>query len=231
MTTTTSRRTVLAAGAGAGAVSLMGLQTAEAATPKTMVLGSSGASVLRLQNRLASLGYWVGTPDGSFGALTQQAVWAVQKAAGQRRSGRADLAVTGVLQRGMRPTPRTTSGTVIECDLRKQLLLIVVNGKLKYTLNTSTGNNERYYSQGTWSTAVTPTGRYSIYRRYTGGWETGPLGSMWKPAYWHRGWAIHGSGSIPPYPASHGCNRVSNPSMDMLYVENHVAMGRQVWIY
>lgn len=230
MTSIASRRTVLAAGAGAGALGLIGAPQATAA-PNAMVLGSSGPSVVRLQNRLNALGYWVGTADGSFGALTQQAVWAVQKAAGQRRSGRADLALQGALQRGIRPVPRTKSGNVIEVDLRRQLLMVVTNGKLRFTINTSTGNGERYYSQGTWSTAVTPTGSYSIYRRYTAGWETGPLGSMWKPAYWYRGWAIHGSGSIPPYPASHGCCRVSNPSMDMLYATNVVAMSARVWVY
>jgi N-acetylmuramoyl-L-alanine amidase len=231
MENTTSRRTILTAGAGAGALGLLGASAAEAATPNTMLLGSSGASVTRLQNRLNALGYWVGTADGHFGALTQQAVWAVQKAAGQRRSGRADLAVLGVLQRGVRPTPRTRSGNCIEVDLKRQLLMVVNNGALRVILNTSTGSGERYYSRGTWSTAVTPTGTYWIGRRYTAGWETGPLGSMWKPAYWYQGWAIHGSGSIPPYPASHGCCRLSTAGMDMLYAQNYVPTGAKVWVY
>ena len=43
--------------------------------------GASGPAVLVLQQRLASLGYWLGTPDGKFSDSTEQAVYALQKAA------------------------------------------------------------------------------------------------------------------------------------------------------
>ena len=56
--------------------------------PRTsLVRGDSGPKVLALQQRLKELGYWLGAPDGSFGSLTQQAVWAFQKSAGLRRDG------------------------------------------------------------------------------------------------------------------------------------------------
>ena len=50
-------------------------------------LGDSGSSVRRLQELLNGLGYWVGPPNGVFGDSTQQAVWALQKAAGLTRDG------------------------------------------------------------------------------------------------------------------------------------------------
>ena len=49
--------------------------------------GATGAAVLALQQRLTALGYWLGTPDGKFGDSTEQAVWALQKAAGSAGAG------------------------------------------------------------------------------------------------------------------------------------------------
>ncbi len=39
--------------------------------------GDNGPAVLELQEQLSSTGYWLGTPDGGFGHLTQQAVYAL----------------------------------------------------------------------------------------------------------------------------------------------------------
>jgi lipoprotein-anchoring transpeptidase ErfK/SrfK len=166
-----------------------------------------------------------------FGHLTQQAVWAVQKVAGLGRDGVVGPLTWAALDAGKRPTPRYRSGTHIEVDKRRQILMVVVSGALSMTLNTSTGSGARYYSDGVWKTAYTPTGTYSIYSRYTSGWQTGPLGSMWRPAYWYRGWALHGSTSIPPYPASHGCIRISTSAMNTLYSRGLVPVGRRIIIY
>ena len=35
-----------------------------------------------------------------------------------------------------------------------------------------------------------------------------PLGRLWNPLYFYRGYAIHGSTTVPSVPASHGCVRV-----------------------
>jgi len=43
--------------------------------------------VASLQSQLYALGYWVDTTNGSFDDSTQQAVWALQKAAGLTRDG------------------------------------------------------------------------------------------------------------------------------------------------
>ena len=45
------------------------------------------AEVAQLQQRLLSLGYWLGTPDGEYGTLTVQAVMAFQKVHGLSRDG------------------------------------------------------------------------------------------------------------------------------------------------
>ena len=53
-------------------------------------VGAKGAEVKAVQERLTALGYWNGKADGSFGSLTRQAVFALQKAAGLGRDGVED---------------------------------------------------------------------------------------------------------------------------------------------
>lgn len=228
-----TRRATLTTAAGAGLLGLaaMGAAPAGAATRPSLRRGSTGSYVVAAQNRLNQLGYWCGRADGSFGHLTQQAVWALQKVAHVSRDGVIGSTTWGLLDRGVRGNPRSTTGTVIECDLAENTLMLVSGGRLRYTLNTSTGNGERYYSRGMWRTAYTPRGQFSVYWRYTSGWQYGSLGAMWRPAYFKSGWAIHGSTSIPPYPASHGCLRVSTAAMNKLYAEGWPTVGRRVWIY
>ena len=110
--------------------------------------GASGAAVLALQQRLTALGYWLGTPDGKFGDSTEQAVWALQKAAGISRSGVVGPATQTALAEGVIPQPRSTSGYVIEVDLENDLVMLVTNGKIDFTLNTSTGGGYRYTQDG-----------------------------------------------------------------------------------
>lgn len=230
-----SRRSAVTAGLGAGVLGASALVMTDAAAmpvpERTVQYGSTGPAVENLQHRLNFLGYWCGKPDGRYGHVTQQAVWAVQKTAGLRRDSVVTPATWDALRAGTKPRPKTTSGTAIEVNIGKQILMVVSNGTLLYTLNTSTGSGERYYSGGAWKTARTPTGSYSIYYRWSNGWQNGSLGSMWRPTYWRGDFAIHGSQSIPPYPASHGCCRVSTAAQDMLWAGGWVNMGRKVWLY
>lgn len=54
---------------------------------------------------------------------------------------------------------------------------------------------------------------------------------LYRPRYFVGGYAIHGSPSIPPFPASHGCARVSNAAINFIWSENLLPMGSQVWSY
>ena len=67
--------------------------------------GDAGSSVLRLQQVLNGLGYWVGPANGVFGDSTQQAVWALQKAAGLSRDGVVGTRTVVALASGVVPTP------------------------------------------------------------------------------------------------------------------------------
>ena len=57
------------------------LPTSPPPAPPTLSPAASGAAVASLQTKLLSLGYWVDTTSGSFDDSTEQAVWALQKAA------------------------------------------------------------------------------------------------------------------------------------------------------
>ncbi|GMA85480.1 hypothetical protein GCM10025868_07300 [Angustibacter aerolatus] len=55
--------------------------------------------------------------------------------------------------------------------------------------------------------------------------------SLWRPKYFFQGWAFHGSNSIPGYPASHGCARLSNAAIDHLWSSGDAPAGRKVIVY
>ena len=50
-------------------------------------------------------------------------------------------------------------------------------------------------------------GRFTVIRKIAG-WRKSPLGMLYYPTYITEGVAIHGSRSVPPRPASHGCIRI-----------------------
>jgi len=197
----------------------------------TLELGEAGDEVAVLQQRLGDLGFWLGTPDGTYGQLTRQAVMAFQKSAGLGRDGVAGPATLAALDTAARPAPSTPEGTHLEIDLGRQILLVVEGGQTKWVLNTSTGNGEAYAAPGG-GTAVasTPRGSFSIYRQIDGLREA-PLGTLYRPKYFTGGIAIHGSGSIPAYPASHGCARLTNAAMDLLWSSGLAPVGTPVLVY
>ncbi|MCZ2264100.1 L,D-transpeptidase family protein [Isoptericola sp. QY 916] len=194
--------------------------------------GDSGERVVALQERLQELGYFIQEADGSFGPATQQAVWALQKAAGQYRDGVVGPKTQAALDDGVRPQAHSSSGKAIEIDLDRQLLMTVEGGKVTRIINASSGNGETYEAKGRSYHATTPRGSYAVYMERNGMHEsTLELGSMYRPKYFSGGYAVHGSGSIPPYPASHGCVRVSNAAMNWLWDSWGMPKGTPVILY
>lgn len=197
--------------------------------PAQLGYGAGGEQVWALQDRLNALGYWCGTPDGGFGGLTQQAVFAVQKAAGLGRDGIAGPATQQALAGGVRPYA-VAGGDHVEVHLGSQLLLVVRGGSPTIILNTSTGNGQPYTYEDRDYIARTPTGDFAVWYTDGSGWRDGELGEMWRPKFYSGNYAIHGSASIPPWPASHGCARVSTSAMDMIWEQGLLPMGGRVLV-
>jgi lipoprotein-anchoring transpeptidase ErfK/SrfK len=108
---------------------------------------------------------------------------------------------------------------------------MVTGGEVTRILNTSTGSGAHYTApDGHTGDAVTPTGTFRVLRQVDG-WRTAPLGRLYRPKYFQGGVAVHGYASVPAYPASHGCVRVSLPAMDMLWGAGQMPIGRRVTVY
>ncbi|HEX5880133.1 MAG TPA: L,D-transpeptidase family protein [Actinomycetota bacterium] len=200
-------------------------------TPELLRRGDRGPAVDAVQRRLRELGYWVGPVDEVFGSLTEQAVFAIQKAAGLERDGVVGPRTRQALEEGRRPQARSRAGRVLEVDERRQLLLVVADGRVRWTFNTCTGTDEHYTYGGRRYLADTPHGRWEIYRQIDG-WRESHLGRLYRPKYFHRdGIALHGYTNVPPHAASHGCVRVTLAAIDWMWAEDVAPIGTLVWVY
>ena len=96
----------------------------------------------------------------------------------------------------------------IDVDLSRQILSVIdESGKVTKILPISSGSGGWFVSEGERRRAITPTGRFRVYRKIPG-WHKSPLGLMYYPVYIVGGVAIHGSPYVPRRPASHGCIRI-----------------------
>ena len=124
------------------------------------------------------------------------------------RTGAADAAFWRRLANPVEIVPRHRfPSSHIEIDKQRQILMVVRNGRATLVTGVSTAGIAGYF---------TPLGHFAIGRKVPG-YDPSPLGVLYKPMYFYGGYAIHGSPSIPPYPASHGCVRVPNFVADRLY--------------
>ncbi|MFM1751945.1 MAG: hypothetical protein RL119_907 [Actinomycetota bacterium] len=209
-------------------------------SPIIAVGESNGLETARLQLRLIELGFWVSHFDGKYGHTTRQGVMAFQKYVGLEPTGITDdqtaLALTIA---NSRPLGRTVDpGVVVEIDKDRQILFLVVNGRTEWALNISSGSGQYYLelnqkdpTKWEMGRSLTPSGRFVINRERPDGWWSGDLGEIYRPKYFNGGIAIHGSRSIPNYPASHGCVRVSTAAMDMIWSSGLVPKDTAVWVY
>jgi peptidoglycan hydrolase-like protein with peptidoglycan-binding domain len=216
------------------------LPSVPVAEPAIVGVGTSGgAETQRAQQRLLDLGFWLQEADGGYGLTTRQAVMAFQKYYGLKADGvlgnETAAVMTSVTER---PTARADAGTLVEIDKGKQLIFFIIDGRVEWILNTSTGSEKPYRepdknSPGEWQVgdSITRNGLHHIYRERADGWWEGDLGSIYRPKYFSGGEAIHGSNSIPNYPASHGCVRVSVPAMDWIWESGILPMDMPVWVH
>jgi lipoprotein-anchoring transpeptidase ErfK/SrfK len=106
--------------------------------------------------------------------------------------------------------PREIGYTHVEVDLSQQQLSVIDDsGRVVKTLPVSSGSGKWFTSEGRTRRAITPRGRFTVVRKIAG-WHKSPLGMLYYPSFITQGVAIHGSPSVPPRPASHGCIRIPN---------------------
>ena len=207
--------------------------------PLSAVRSSSGAETQRLQQRLLDLGFWVSSVDGNYGLTTRQAVMAFQKYHGLSATGTVNgetaFWISAVDKKAQ---GRADAGTLLEVDKSRQLIFFVIDGYTEWVLNTSTGSEIAYEKPNSRDpsiiergSSVTPTGLHFVNRQRAEGWWDGDLGSIYRPKYFIGGVAVHGASSIPNYPASHGCVRVSVPAMDWIWESGILPMDSPVWVH
>ena len=209
------------------------------AEPLSAVGREDGEETARLQERLLELGFWVQSTDGIFGLTTRQAVMAAQKYFGLPATSSVDEATAEALSTATtRPQARSDRGTLVEIDKSLQLGFFVTDGVTEWVLNVSTGSEIPYSEPNQNDPAkieegdsITDPGLFKVDRERAEGWWDGDLGSIYRPKYFNGGIAVHGAGSIPNYPASHGCVRVSTPAMDWIWEEELMPMGTPVWVH
>jgi peptidoglycan hydrolase-like protein with peptidoglycan-binding domain len=194
--------------------------------------GESGPEVVALQKRLTELGYFVGPRiSGRFDNDTTQAVYAFQKVEGLPISGRADPATRQRLASAARPKPASPAGDLIEFDKARQVLIVVRGGQAAHVFNASSGTEGTYTYKGRKYRANTPEGRFAITWEVNG-YQESHLGRLYRPKYFHPdGIAFHGAAFVPPYPASHGCVRLSNAAIDFIWNQKLAPVGSPVWVY
>lgn len=197
--------------------------------PPPLELGDQGRWVRLLQDGLAESGFRPGPVDGRFGPAVLGAVHAFQKLHQLPLDGVFRPEDWGLLERPISLPSLPRAPDRVEVDLHRQVLFLIEGHRISGILPVSSGNGETYTSHsGRAARAVTPEGSFAFERRMPG-WRVSYLGALYEPFYFWGGYAIHGSPSVPPYPASHGCIRVTIADMDWL--KERMSLGMPVYVY
>jgi peptidoglycan hydrolase-like protein with peptidoglycan-binding domain len=197
-------------------------------TPSTEA-AKKAARVQEAEQVLSSLGYWISKVDGRSDDSTRQGIIAFQKVEGLKRTGIIDDKVLTALRLANRPVAKHSGAAHVEINISRQVILLVNDeGVVTNVLSTSTGNGERYFSEGKWQKASTPRGTFKIQRQIKGV-RKAALGTIYYPSYFNGGIAIHGSNSIPTTAASHGCARI--PRFAEKQFADLVKVGMPVYVY
>lgn len=196
--------------------------------------GSKGLRTRALQQALTDQHYDPGPVDGAFGRKVTQAVWAFQALHGVPKDGivtpELEVQIAAKAPQVMLRPELGPSHT--EIDLTRQVLIVWRDGAPRVITHVSSGSQVAYCektSEGRrCGNAVTPTGVYR-YQRRVDGWRDAPLGRLYKPVYFNGGIAVHGAGSVPNGPASHGCVRI--PMSIAEYFPTLVANGETIEVF
>lgn len=188
--------------------------------PASLEPGMSGPDVSALQRRLADLRYQVRRVDGQYDDETRHAVIAFEKVQGLPRDGVADAVVQEALDDPVVPTARETHpGLALEVNLALQVTYLVTDGEITAIYDSCTG------AAGT----PTPVGDFRVQYKIDG-MRYADLGPLYRPMYFtFTGVAFHGNEPVRTTPDSHGCVRMTDPTVDELF--GKIAEGTPVAVY
>jgi peptidoglycan hydrolase-like protein with peptidoglycan-binding domain len=202
-----------------------------------------GDDVMEMERKLDLLKYFPGKVDGKFDNQTWQGVVAFQKLNGLKRTAQFDGATQQALFSATVPGGVIPNGGLprVEVDISRQVALVFDNYGLVRVIAVSSGSGKKYCDNAkprdgekrfkphkSCGDARTPRGNYRVQRRIKGKRES-ELGTLINPLYFNGGYAIHGSPSVPAYPASHGCVRVTNTASDWIF--DNVKDGTPVYVF
>lgn len=224
---------------------------------QTLSYGMAGADVEALQTRLKELGFEPGPVDGQYGSLTRMAVWAYKKLVLQIPRDEVDATVTNEMWQFMQgpirvePRRRWSDGEATrnhtEVYLPEQVVVFFIDDEPVLISHMASGTGQEWkevvtidvgeygnvdgpepIERGEIGVSITPGGVFT-YDRFVEGIRESALGSMYDPAYFNYGIAIHGAMNVPLEPASHGCVRM--PQTIGRIFHQFVAKGDQVFVW
>ncbi|MQY04590.1 L,D-transpeptidase family protein [Actinomadura macrotermitis] len=203
---------------------------AQAAAHPVLKPGAKGKHVTYLQKALKARHYDPGAINGRYGQDLRFAVLAFQKVNGLKPTGTVGGGTWSALAHPRNPARIISGGAAnrVEVSKKHQLVVVYRNDKVQLITLTSTGSGKRYCYKGSCSIARTPSGDFKVYRKINGV-RHAPLGTLYKPLYFYKGYALHGSPSVPLYPASHGCARLPmRHTADLVF--KIVPIGTRVYV-
>lgn len=190
------------------------------AVAATTPAAPASTSVRTVQERLAALKFLPASQiDGKLGPRTKHAISAFQQWSGLTPDGIAGPQTLAKLRAAATPAPgKTGPARRIEIYRTKGITMLIEGGKVNRVIHSSAG--KRGYE--------TPTGNYRVVRKVLMDWSRPYKAWMPYASYFIGGYALH-EGTVPTYPASHGCVRL--PAGDAADVYRFATVGTAVIVY
>ena len=178
-----------------------------------------------VQERLVELAYLPRKAvTGSYDDRTVQAVMAFQAWEGLVPDGVVGELTVAALEAAEPPRPaHDGEGRWMEIHRDKGTTLLVEDGSTVRAVHSSSGES------GDEPPHATPPGSFAVTAKALKDWSE-PY-EVWMPyaCYFNGGIAIHGADAVPPWPASHGCVRVSHVEAPVVY--RFLSVGTPVHVY
>lgn len=107
----------------------LGLCLSPALADIVLEVGSSGANVTKVQNRLIQYGYMTGSGDGKYGEKTRDAVILFQKRNGLTVDGRVGKATAAALGVTLTSSTSSSSSTIVSADQKLLAKLVYAEAR------------------------------------------------------------------------------------------------------